>query len=118
MEITDIKIKHLRDEGRMRAIVSVTFDNEFAVHDIKIIEGQDKFFLAMPSRRMQDGTYRDIVHPISPVMRSRLEQRVLELYQATVPEEGAQTVAATPVDGAPPAGSGQDEREPEDTEEE
>lgn len=112
MEITDIKIKHLHEEGRMRAVVSITFDNEFAVHDIKIIEGQDKFFLAMPSRRMQDGTYRDIVHPISPAMRTRLEQRVLELYYATLPEQDA--AVATPVDGASPAGAPLDAQNPGD----
>lgn len=64
MEITDIKIKYTNDGGRMRAAVSVVFDAAFAVHDIKVIEGQEKLFLAMPSKKLADGTYRDIVHPL------------------------------------------------------
>lgn len=80
MKITDIRIKHIDDGGRMRAAVSVVFDAAFAVHDIKIIEGQDKFFLAMPSKRLADGTYRDIVHPINQEMRELLETSILEVY--------------------------------------
>lgn len=74
MEITDIKFRHFHDEGRLRALVSVTFDDVFAVHDIKIIDGNDRLFLAMPSRRMPDGKYRDIVHPIGPSLRETLEK--------------------------------------------
>ena len=74
MEITDIKFRHLQEVGRLKALVSVTFDNVFAVHDIKIIDGQDRLFLAMPSRRMPDGKYRDIVHPIGPELREELEK--------------------------------------------
>lgn len=80
MEITDIKIKHTNDGGRMRAAVSVVFDSAFAVHDIKVIEGQDKLFLAMPSKKLADGTYRDIVHPINREMRKLLEDSILEVY--------------------------------------
>ncbi|MDE7035714.1 MAG: septation regulator SpoVG, partial [Eubacteriales bacterium] len=76
MEITDIKFRHLQEVGRLKALVSVTFDNVFAVHDIKIIDGQDRLFLAMPSRRMPDGKYRDIVHPIGPELREELEKKV------------------------------------------
>lgn len=74
MEITDIKFRHFHDDGRLRALVSVTFDDVFAVHDIKVIDGQDRLFLAMPSRRMPDGKYRDIVHPIGPSLREKLEK--------------------------------------------
>ena len=82
MEITDIKFRHLHEEGgRLRALVSVTFDDVFAVHDIKIIDGQDRLFLAMPSRRMPDGKYRDIVHPIGPTLREKLEKTVLRAYE-------------------------------------
>jgi stage V sporulation protein G len=81
MEITDIKFRHFHDEGRLRALVSVTFDDVFAVHDIKIIDGQDRLFLAMPSRRMPDGRYRDIVHPIGPALREKLEKNVLRAYE-------------------------------------
>lgn len=81
MEITDVKFRHFNDDGRLRALVSVTFDDMFAVHDIKIIDGQDRLFLAMPSRKMPDGKYRDIVHPIGPSLRGELEKRVLEAYR-------------------------------------
>ena len=80
MEITDIKIKYINDGGRMRAAVSVVFDAAFAVHDIKVIEGQEKLFLAMPSKKLADGTYRDIVHPINREMRELLETSILEVY--------------------------------------
>ncbi|RKJ80330.1 septation regulator SpoVG [Butyricicoccus sp. 1XD8-22] len=86
MEITDIKFRHLQEVGRLKALVSVTFDNVFAVHDIKIIDGQDRLFLAMPSRRMPDGKYRDIVHPIGPELREELEKRVITAYHDTIPQ--------------------------------
>ena len=81
MEITDIQFRHLNLEGRLRALVSVTFDRTFAVHDIKVIDGPDRLFLAMPSRRLPDGRYRDIVHPVGPNMREKLEDAVLSEYQ-------------------------------------
>ncbi len=83
MEITDIRIRAIRDGGRMRAAVSVVFDGAIAIHDIKVIEGQDRFFLAMPSRRLPDGSYRDIVHPIHQEMRRLLERSILEVYHNT-----------------------------------
>ena len=81
MEITDIKFRHFHDDGRLRALVSVTFDDVFAVHDIKIINGPDRLFLSMPSRRMPDGKYRDFVHPIGSSLREKLEKTVLRAYQ-------------------------------------
>ena len=84
MEITDIQIRHLHTEGRLRALVSVTFDRTFAVHDIKVIDGPDRLFLAMPSRRMPDGQYRDIVHPIGSPMREKLERMVLQEYHSAI----------------------------------
>ena len=81
MEITDIQFRHLNQEGRLRALVSVTFDRTFAVHDIKVIDGPDRLFLAMPSRRLPDGRSRDIVHPVGPNMREKLEDAVLSEYQ-------------------------------------
>ncbi len=81
MEITDIQFRQVNQEGRLRALVSVTFDRTFAVHDIKVIDGPERLFLAMPSRRMPDGRYRDIVHPVGADMRARLEQAVLSEYQ-------------------------------------
>lgn len=80
MNITDIKIRKMQEEGRMKAVVSVTFDNALVVHDIKVIEGPDRFFLAMPSRKAHDGTYRDIVHPINGQVREQLEREILPVY--------------------------------------
>lgn len=82
MKITDIKIRKTFDEGPMKAIVSVTFDGQLAVHDIKVINARDKFFIVMPSRKNPDDTYRDIVHPINAQFRSTLEQAVIEAYEA------------------------------------
>ncbi len=82
MEITDIRIKKVTGESKMKAVASVTFDNAFAVHDVKVIEGPEKLFVAMPSRRTPDGEYRDIAHPINSDMRTMLESRVLAAYDA------------------------------------
>lgn len=82
MQITDIKIRKLFDEGPMKAIVSVTFDGQLAVHDIKVINARDKFFIVMPSRKNPDETYRDIVHPINAQFRSMLEDEVIAAYRA------------------------------------
>ncbi|MCX7614609.1 MAG: septation regulator SpoVG [Clostridiales bacterium] len=84
MKITDIKLRAIEDDAKLKAIVSITFDDSLAVHDIKIIEGQDKFFLAMPSKRMADGSYRDIVHPINVKMREEIEEAVIERYKASL----------------------------------
>ena len=84
MEITDIKFRRFNEEGRLRALVSVTFDNTFAVHDIKIIDGDERLFLAMPSRRTPDGQYRDIVHPVGSGLRRTLEEQVLRAYRDEV----------------------------------
>ena len=82
MEITDIKFRHVEQSGKLRALVSVTFDGVLAVHDIKIIDGHDRLFLAMPSRRMPDGHFRDIAHPVGSALRVELEQEVLDAYRA------------------------------------
>jgi stage V sporulation protein G len=80
MEITDVKIRKIFDEGPMKAVVSVTFDNALALHDVKVINARDKFFVVMPSRKNPDGTYRDIVHPINASMRNTLEDTVIGAY--------------------------------------
>ncbi len=82
MEITDIKFRHVEQSGKLRALVSVTFDGVLAVHDIKILDGHDRLFLAMPSRRMPDGHFRDIAHPVGSALRVELEQEVLDAYRA------------------------------------
>ena len=91
MEITDIRIKKVASEGKMKAVASVTFDNAFAVHDVKVIEGAEKLFVAMPSRRTPDGEYRDIAHPINSDMRNMLESKVLAAYDAIEDEPAPET---------------------------
>ena len=80
MQITDIKVRKLFDEGPMKAVVSVTFDGQLAVHDIKVIYAREKYFIVMPSRKNPDGTYRDIVHPINSDFRADLEAKVIDAY--------------------------------------
>ena len=80
MEISDIKVRKIFDEGPLKAIVSVTFDDELALHDVKIIYAKDKLFLIMPSRKNTDGSYKDIVHPINSEFRLKLESAILASY--------------------------------------
>ena len=80
MTITGIKVRKLIPEGKLRGVVSVTFDNAFAVHDIKVIEGDNRLFVAMPSRRDDSGTFRDIVRPISTEARNQMEAEILQAY--------------------------------------
>ena len=86
MQITDIRVRKLTKEGKMKAVVSVTFDDVFVVHDIKVIDGDKGLFLAMPSRRAGDGEYRDIAHPINSDMRDRLQSEILAKYEEAVKE--------------------------------
>ena len=100
MQITDIKVRKLFDDGPMKAIVSVTFDGQLAVHDIKVINARDKFFIVMPSRKNPDETYRDIVHPINAQFRSMLESAVIAAYEQalTDAELAAQAEDAEPAE--------------------
>lgn len=82
MQITDIKIRKFFDEGPMKAVVSVTFDNCLAVHDIKVIYARERYFVVMPSRKNPDGTYRDIVHPINAEFRAELEKTLIDAFHA------------------------------------
>lgn len=95
MNITDIKIRKLFSEGKVRAIVSIILDGEFAVHDLKVIEGVERLFVAMPNRRSEDGRFQDIVHPISSDARTQIESVILEKYEEAVSqaEENSQTEA-------------------------
>lgn len=81
MEITDVKIRKIMSEGRLRAVVSVTLSDMIAVHDIKVVQGDERLFVAMPSRKDENGVFRDIVHPISPAARKMLEESILEAYE-------------------------------------
>lgn len=92
MKITDIKIRKVfTDDGPMKAIASVTFDYQLAVHDVKVIHAKDKCFIVMPSRKNPDGTYRDIVHPINSEFRAQLESAVLEAYEKALLEAPEET---------------------------
>ena len=82
MQITDVRIRKVEKEGKMRAVVSITIDDEFVVHDIKVIEGEKGLFIAMPIRKAMDGEYRDIAHPINSETRERIQQIILEQYRA------------------------------------
>ena len=84
MEITDLKIRKMMSEGRLRAIVSITLDQMLAVHDIKVVQGENRLFVAMPSRKDEGGIFRDIVHPISAQARQYLEQQILDAYMEQV----------------------------------
>ena len=90
MQITDVRIRKIATDGKMKAIVSVTFDNEFVVHDIKIIEGQNGLFIAMPSRKTPDGEFKDIAHPINTETREKIQTSILETYEKVKNEEAAQ----------------------------
>ena len=87
MQITDVRIRKVEKEGKMKAVVSITIDEEFVVHDIKIIEGEKGLFIAMPSRKAADGEYRDIAHPINSDTRDRIQKLILEKYQETMSVE-------------------------------
>ena len=80
MNISDIKIRKLMNDGRLRAVVSITLDDEIAIHDIKVVQGPERLFVAMPSRKDDNGVFRDIVHPISPDARKRIESEILDAY--------------------------------------
>ena len=82
MQITDVRIRKVEKEGKMKAIVSITIDEEFVVHDIKVIAGDKGLFIAMPSRKAADGEYRDVAHPINSSTRDRIQNMILERYQA------------------------------------
>lgn len=97
MEITDVKIRKIMSEGRLRAVVSVTVDDMLAVHDIKVVQGDERLFVAMPSRKDENGIFRDIVHPISPSARKLFEESILEAYEkqlAMIEAEKAEEAAA------------------------
>ena len=87
MKITDVRIRKVAREGKMKAVVSITIDEEFVVHDIKVIEGEKGLFIAMPSKKALDGEYRDIAHPINSDTRERIQKIILEKYEEALKEE-------------------------------
>lgn len=94
MNITDVRVRKAAKEGKMKAVVSITIDDEFVVHDIKVIEGEKGLFIAMPSRKAADGEYRDIAHPINSTTRDRIQTLILDKYQEVMNETDAQEEAA------------------------
>lgn len=93
LEITDVRLRKVNREGRMRAIASITIDSEFVVHDIRVIDGNNGMFVAMPSKRTPDGDFRDIAHPISPASREKIEAAVLEVYHKVDEPEVVQSMS-------------------------
>ena len=94
MHITDVRVRKVSKEGKMKAVVSITIDDEFVVHDIKVIEGEKGLFIAMPSRKATDGEYRDIAHPINSVTRDRIQTMILDKYQEVMAEETDEQIEA------------------------
>ncbi|MBO5520081.1 MAG: septation regulator SpoVG [Eubacterium sp.] len=87
MQITDVRVRKVTKEGKMKAVVSITIDDEFVVHDIKVIEGEKGLFIAMPSRKTTDGEYRDIAHPINSETRDRIQNLILGKYDEVLQQE-------------------------------
>ena len=94
MNITDVRVRKVAKEGKMKAVVSITINDEFVVHDIKVIEGEKGLFIAMPSRKATDGEYRDIAHPINSGTRDRIQTIILEKYQEVMDAEPEEAAAA------------------------
>ena len=93
MQITDVRIRKVEKEGKMKAVISITFDDEFVVHDIKIIEGQNGPFIAMPSRKMGEGDFRDIAHPLNSETRNKIKDAIFAEYEKVLAEQPEQTEA-------------------------
>ena len=87
MQITDVRVRKVAKEGKLKAVVSITIDEEFVVHDIKVIEGEKGLFIAMPSKKALDGEYRDIAHPINSGTRERIQSTILARYRPALEEE-------------------------------
>lgn len=90
MKITDVRVRKIAKEGKMKAIVSITLDEEFVVHDIKVIEGEKGLFIAMPSKKATDGEYRDIAHPINSDTREKIQATILDSYEQALQEPDAE----------------------------
>ena len=93
MNITDVRIRKISDDGKMKAIVSITFDDVFVVHDIKIIDGQNGLFIAMPSRKMGEGDFRDIAHPLLSETRTKIKEAIFAEYEKVLAEQDTEESA-------------------------
>ena len=94
MQITDVRVRKVAKEGKLKAVVSITMEEEFVVHDIKVIEGEKGLFIAMPSKKAVDGEYRDIAHPINSRTRERIQNFILEKYEEALAEDAAEALRA------------------------
>jgi len=92
MNITGIRVRKIAKEGKMKAVVSITIDEVFVVHDIKVIDGEKGLFIAMPSKKSTDGEYRDIAHPINSETREELQKQILEAYESSLLEDDEETI--------------------------
>lgn len=99
MNITDVRIRKMNNEGKMKAVVSITFDNEFVVHDIKVIDGQNGLFIAMPSRKMGENDFRDIAHPLTSETREKIKDAIFNAYEKALNEDSE--CVDTPVHNIP-----------------
>ena len=95
MQITDVRVRKVAKEGKLKAVVSITMDEEFVVHDIKVIEGEKGLFIAMPSKKAVDGEYRDIAHPINSETREKIQSIILENYEKVLEEAPEEAVVST-----------------------
>ena len=94
MKVTDVRLRKIQTDGRMKALVSITLDESFVIHDLRVIEGNSGLFVAMPSKRTPDGEFRDIAHPINSEMRQEIQDAVMKVYDETdevIPDKNAQT---------------------------
>lgn len=118
MQITDVRLRKVNSENRMKAVASITFDNEFVVHDIKVIESQNGLFIAMPSRKTPNGEFKDIAHPINAETREKIQVAILEAYEAPEAEEVEIKIAKDSVETEVDETESKTEEEPTETEEE
>ncbi len=91
MEITDVRVRRISSEGKLRAYATITFDNQFVVHNLKVIDGKSGLFVAMPSRKTKSGEFKDVAHPISSEFRAIMQEAILEAFQKTPPPEAEET---------------------------
>ncbi len=98
MNITDVRVRKVTKDGKMKAVISITIDDEFVVHDIKVIEGEKGLFIAMPSRKAADGEYRDIAHPINSATRNEIQDIILRKYEEMIAQEEAEAEIASAED--------------------
>ncbi|MEE3437894.1 MAG: septation regulator SpoVG [Lachnospiraceae bacterium] len=98
MNITDVRVRKVTKDGKMKAVISITIDDEFVIHDIKVIEGEKGLFIAMPSRKAADGEYRDIAHPINSATRNEIQSIILRKYEEMIAQEEAEAEIASEED--------------------